>query len=239
MDRFSSFGFHGSVTSRKFSRASSYTGDSESKSIVSDISKDVVSDGLVETSGQSLAGKESKLPRKASFAFSTVKSDLSVDLDEGDDMVDTSLTAHETSEGSYTFSGTTRSAVERSYSVNRRKSSLSKIPLPQSAASFYIGDSPHMEVLESCESINRLNSYLKASKDEVNAGVPGRFLHAVMGQDLAGNSFCGTLKVIDLCIDFFFSLLVHTPSFALIVSPVWVQPCVCGLAINFLDATAN
>ena len=191
MDRFSSFGFHGSVTSRKFSRASSVTGDSESISIVSDISKsleDIVSDSLVETSGQSLAGKESKLPRKTSFAFPTVKSDLSVDRDEGDDMVETSLTAHETSED-YTFSGTARPTVERSYSVNKRKSSLSKIPLPQSAASFYIGESPHMEVVESCESINRLNSYLKASRDEVNAGVPGRFLHAVMGQDLAGNSF--------------------------------------------------
>ncbi|XP_034697698.1 exopolyphosphatase PRUNE1-like [Vitis riparia] len=193
MDRYSNFGIHGSVTSRKISRASSDAGDSGPRSIVSDISEkvvdksseDVVSDSLVEPSGQSLSGKKSKLPRKTSFAFPIIKSDLNVDLDEGDDTVETSLTAHETDVDCYTSSDTARPTIERSYSVNKRKSSLSKIPLPQSAASFYIGDSPHMEVVESCESINRLNSYLKASRDEVNAGVPGRFLHAVMGQDFS------------------------------------------------------
>ncbi|KAL6312314.1 hypothetical protein AAG906_004969 [Vitis piasezkii] len=182
MDRYSDFGFHGSVTSRKISRASSDAGDSGPRSIVSDISEkvvdksseDVVSDSLVEPSGQSLSGKKSKLPTKTSFAFPIINSDLNVDLDEGDDTVETSLTAHETDVDCYTYSDT-RPTIERSYSVNKRKSSLSKIPLPQSAASFYIGDSPLMEVVESCESINRLNSYLKASRDEVNAGVPGRF----------------------------------------------------------------
>ncbi|KAJ6417463.1 hypothetical protein OIU84_003227 [Salix udensis] len=37
------------------------------------------------------------------------------------------------------------------------------------------------EILESCESTVRLNLYLKARKDDVSAGVPGKFLHAVSG----------------------------------------------------------
>ncbi|KAJ6724149.1 hypothetical protein OIU85_022110 [Salix viminalis] len=69
--------------------------------------------------------------------------------------------------------------VEKSFVLNKRKSNLSKIPLPQSAATFYNAFSPQFEIMESCESTVRLNLYLKARKDDVSAGIPGKFLHAV------------------------------------------------------------
>ncbi|KAK8551073.1 hypothetical protein V6N12_039740 [Hibiscus sabdariffa] len=76
-----------------------------------------------------------------------------------------------------------RPVLEKSYKVMKKRTSLPNIPLPQSAASFYNGHSPRMEIVESCENINRLNLFLKSKRDEVDAGVPGRFLHAVIGQD--------------------------------------------------------
>ena len=77
-------------------------------------------------------------------------------------------------------------SMERTFVMNKRKAELSNIPLPQSAASFYDRVSPLIEVVEVCESAKRVNAYLKARKDEINAGVPGRFLHAVIGQDIPG-----------------------------------------------------
>ncbi|KAL9658901.1 hypothetical protein QQ045_018611 [Rhodiola kirilowii] len=77
--------------------------------------------------------------------------------------------------------------LERSYSVNKWEASPSsrqKTPtLPQSAAMFYIGHSPLFEVVETCKSTVKLNAFLKARRDEVSSGVPGRFLHAVMRED--------------------------------------------------------
>ncbi|XVF23012.1 hypothetical protein REPUB_Repub13aG0001200 [Reevesia pubescens] len=78
-----------------------------------------------------------------------------------------------------------RPAPEKSYKVNKIRTNLSKIPLPQSAASFYNGHSPRMEIVESCESLKTLNLFLKSKRDEVDAGVPGRFLHTVIGQDVS------------------------------------------------------
>ncbi|KAF4400384.1 hypothetical protein G4B88_018726, partial [Cannabis sativa] len=75
--------------------------------------------------------------------------------------------------------------IEKTYPVNKRKEDLSSIQLPQCAASFYNGISPIMEVVEQCETAKRLNLYLRAGKVEVNAGVPGRFLHAVIAQDVS------------------------------------------------------
>ncbi|XP_062096758.1 uncharacterized protein LOC133802462 [Humulus lupulus] len=86
-------------------------------------------------------------------------------------------------EGHPTFHGSSKPS-EKTYLVKKRKVDLSSVPLPQSAASFYNGISPNMEVVEQCETAKRLNLYLRARKDEVNAGVPGRFLHAVIGQDV-------------------------------------------------------
>lgn len=50
-----------------------------------------------------------------------------------------------------------------------------------------------MEIVESCESIYRLNNYLRSRKDDVKAGVPGKFLHAVIGQDISGKPSCQLL----------------------------------------------
>ena len=42
----------------------------------------------------------------------------------------------------------------------------------------------------------RLNLYLKARKNDVSSGVPGKFLHAVIGQDVSGNFLCSTMKTL-------------------------------------------
>ncbi|KAF7824924.1 exopolyphosphatase PRUNE1 isoform X1 [Senna tora] len=76
---------------------------------------------------------------------------------------------------------------EKTYMVTERKEKLSNISFTMCAALYYIGHSPEMEIVESCESMSKLNAYLRARKDDVNAGVPGRFLHAVIGADTAGN----------------------------------------------------
>ncbi|MED6110860.1 hypothetical protein PIB30_046866, partial [Stylosanthes scabra] len=72
-----------------------------------------------------------------------------------------------------------------SYMVTRTKEKLSSVLVPLSAASYYHGISPQMEIVEYSESINKLNAYLKATKDAVNAGVPGKFLRAVLASDHA------------------------------------------------------
>ncbi|KAK1260433.1 hypothetical protein QJS04_geneDACA023637 [Acorus gramineus] len=60
-----------------------------------------------------------------------------------------------------------------------------KVLLPRSAASFYGSNTSQTDVLDLCESVCRLNRFLKEGKAEVKAGVPGRFLHAVIGQEVA------------------------------------------------------
>ncbi|CAL1402627.1 unnamed protein product [Linum trigynum] len=75
----------------------------------------------------------------------------------------------------------------RSFHLSESKPIPSKLPLPLSAASFYKGFSPQLcQVVESCESIKRVNQYLKFRKDDVRGGVPGKFLQAVIGQDMPG-----------------------------------------------------
>ncbi|KAG1331848.1 putative exopolyphosphatase PRUNE1 [Cocos nucifera] len=62
-----------------------------------------------------------------------------------------------------------------------------RISLPQSAASFYDKNllQTDVSVLEMCESIDKLNQYLKIKKAHLKAGIPGKFLHAVIGQEVA------------------------------------------------------
>ncbi|XP_028806008.1 exopolyphosphatase PRUNE1-like isoform X2 [Neltuma alba] len=74
---------------------------------------------------------------------------------------------------------------EKTYVVSETKENLSGISFPVSAGLYYNGLSPKLEIVESCESLIKLNAYLRERKDDVNAGVPGRFLHAVMGIDNA------------------------------------------------------
>ncbi|KAJ0957067.1 putative inorganic diphosphatase [Helianthus annuus] len=76
--------------------------------------------------------------------------------------------------------------VEKSSkSFNKRK----QVSLPPCAASFYYGSSPQIDAVESCQSIQKLNRYLKASKASVNTGVPGQFLRVVLGPISDGGSF--------------------------------------------------
>nr|GEV80994.1 exopolyphosphatase PRUNE1-like isoform X1 [Tanacetum cinerariifolium] len=84
-------------------------------------------------------------------------------------------------------------AVVKSFNVNKIKHTLLGISLPPCAAIFYYGDLPLVDVVESCQSIQKLNLYLKASKDAVNAGVPGKFLRAVLGHVSDSGSFISTI----------------------------------------------
>ncbi|KAF5733598.1 protein prune [Tripterygium wilfordii] len=193
-DRATTLGSQGHASVRNISRSASDMSVIIHKNPASEVSEndtgslleDSVSDIVIETFGMSPLRPWSKIVKSNSFAVPNVKLNLSFDLDEMSDSTkgfsprSFKVTAEKT-----TLTGTVRPFIEKSYSVNKRKATLSKIPLPQSAASFYDGHSLEMEIVESSESIRRLNSYLKARRDDVNSGVPGRFLHAVIGQDIA------------------------------------------------------
>ncbi|CAL5412888.1 unnamed protein product [Camellia sinensis] len=177
--------------SRNISRSASDIGD-RSRNIVTDISnkflyspsKDSPADIILEPYGQSSSGRWSKIPKTTPFLSPSI--DLSIDFEEEKGLIkESSPTASEATEECRLLTGMARPSIERSYGLNKRVTNLSRIPLPPSAASFYNGYSPQIEIVESCDSINRLNLYLKARRDDVNAGVPGKFLHAVIGQDLA------------------------------------------------------
>ncbi|KAH9747571.1 DHHA2 domain-containing protein [Citrus sinensis] len=186
--------FRGSANSGKIYRSTSDIGKTRHKTLDLDVTEkpldttfeDSVSDINLEPFGPSSPGIFSKIAKRSSFSFPSdhledssfdIGGDLSNSIKEP---IPRNLKALE----QYGTSDLMLPAFSKSYSTKRTKPNLSKIPLPQSAASFYNGFSPQMEIVESCESINRLNSYLKARKDEVSAGVPGRLLHVVIGQDV-------------------------------------------------------
>lgn len=189
--------FRGSANSGKIYRSTSDIGETRHKTFDLDVTEkplattfeDSVSDINLEPFGPSLPGIFSKIAKRSSFSFPSDHLEDSSFLIGGDlsnsikEPIPRNLKALE----QYGTLDLMLPAFAKSYSTKRTKPNLSKIPLPQSAASFYNGFSPQMEIVESCESINRLNSYLKARKDEVSAGVPGRLLHVVIGQDVCGN----------------------------------------------------
>lgn len=147
--------------------------------------KDSVSD-ILEPFEQTTFGTLSKVPRSTSIESQSSQSDMSFDLDGSNHLVkQSSPDTFETTEEHQVVPFLPRPMIEKSFVLNKRKSNLSNIPLPQSAATFYNGFSPQFEILESCESTMKLNLYLKARKDDVSAGVPGKFLHAVIGQDVS------------------------------------------------------
>ena len=127
--------------------------------------------------------ERAKIGKTASFAFANVQSAFSFDLRT---LNEPAIEANDHKHGR--VNGLASLTSGKSFRVNRREENLSTVSLPQSAASFYSGDSPQFEIVASCPSIYRLNLFLKATKDEVNAGVPGKFLHVVMAQDIAGNA---------------------------------------------------
>nr|GEU92106.1 hypothetical protein [Tanacetum cinerariifolium] len=71
-------------------------------------------------------------------------------------------------------------AVVESYNVNKIKHTFLGVSLPPCAATFYYGDLPLVDIVESCQSIQKLNLYLKASKDDVNVGFPRKNLRVVL-----------------------------------------------------------
>lgn len=81
------------------------------------------------------------------------------------------------------------SDAEKELSWNSRPSLTTSA---QSAAAFYgsISLKDGSPILETCPSVDRLNQYLKAAKADLKAGVPGKFLNVVIGQEVAGTCLC-------------------------------------------------
>ncbi|KAI3964138.1 hypothetical protein MKW92_028909 [Papaver armeniacum] len=171
------FDFHGSVSNR------SSVDISESKLSFGDLS-----DELSEKHTKNLTSEIHELGRKSgmisapSFSSFNIPSMSQMDLDDENDLLRESILRP--NKESFGIPTAVKPKVQRTYSMNKIKSDISKIPLPPSAASFYCGNvPPRVEIVESCESIDRLNQYLKDQRDFISVGVPGRFLHVVMGQE--------------------------------------------------------
>ncbi|KAG8385168.1 hypothetical protein BUALT_Bualt03G0013700 [Buddleja alternifolia] len=173
----SNFEFQGKSMRRNIYRSASDIGDRGPRNISITVTEDVTyspknspSDIVLEPIGRSSSGRWSK----TSSPLLVPQLGFNIDF-------------HDLNEPSPVFSpnsSETRPAIQKSYNVSKRQTQdLSNVPLPPSAALFYSGPSPHMEVVESCESVYKLNMYLKVRRDYVNAGVPGRFLHAVIGPE--------------------------------------------------------
>eukprot|EP01018_Ginkgo_biloba_P031192 Gb_39419 [translate_table: standard] len=79
-----------------------------------------------------------------------------------------------------------------------RETGLSNISLPRCAALFYKQESLQWEDIKMCDNIRRLNEYLKDSKFDVDAGVPGRFLGIVIGKETPDKLSLKLLKLIPL-----------------------------------------
>lgn len=163
---------------RIFFRSTSDISDTRFAKLELAMSSDIIIRSYEHTSSEAL----SIVTKTTPFTSSNVQSESSLELGNPSESVDYSPKSMET-EDSHTSSLLVTPSFEKSYILNRRKHDFSRIPLPRSAASFYNGYSPQMEIVESCQGIKRLNLYLKARRDDLHAGVPGRFLHAVIGQD--------------------------------------------------------
>ncbi|XP_016559326.2 uncharacterized protein LOC107858995 [Capsicum annuum] len=135
-----------------------------------------------EPLGRSLSVRWSAASELNSSPVGSPRSGLKVDLHDVDESPVQSSPKSSEAKGEYhSPGGLALTAYERSYSVTKKSRAISDIPLPPSAALFYCGNSLQMEVLGSCQGIQRLNMFLKARRDDVSAGVPSRFLHAVIG----------------------------------------------------------
>lgn len=197
-DQASTFDYRGKTSSQKVSRSMSDIDKTRQKYVVPDISEkfmespleDSVLDIILEPMERSSSGRWYRAAKSTSVPVTSTRSDFTFDLGYQHDSVDQSIPSTlDTNEMYEALPRLSRPTIGKTYTVNKSKGNLASIPLPQSAASFYNGFSPAREITEVCESSSRLNLYLKARKVEVNAGVPGKFLHAVMGQDVSGNLF--------------------------------------------------
>lgn len=185
----------GSTVGRSILRSASDMGSRRSKKSLArvaelDISiplKDSPSDVIVEPFTHSLSGRWSRIPEPNSSPLPDIHSDLKFNFDDViESMKESNNRPSEENEEYHSLTSSARPIFQRSYTVNKRTTDLSKVPLPPSAALFYNGHSPYVEVVESCQSIHILNMYLRAKKHDVSAGAPGRFLHAVIGPDISG-----------------------------------------------------
>ncbi|XP_068322935.1 uncharacterized protein [Pyrus communis] len=149
---------------------------------MSDIGNTLTRKGQVPFSDDSVLEpfERAKLGKTASFAFANVQPVSSFDLGK---LNEPAIEANDRKHGR--VNGLASVTSGKSFRVKRRKENLSTVSLPQSAALFYNGDSPQFEIVASCPSMYKLNLFLKARKDEVKAGVAGKFLHVVMAQDVA------------------------------------------------------
>ncbi|XP_075477512.1 uncharacterized protein LOC142518606 [Primulina tabacum] len=183
------FDFQEKMSGKNINRSTSDIGDRGYRHISDSVTEGVTyspkvspSDIVLEPVGRSLSGRWSK----TYSPLAAFQSDLNIYLHEADDLPAVSCpNTSETREESVNQIGLLRSVTLRSYDVRMRQTDLSNVPFPPSAALYYHGPSPLMEVVGSCESVHKLNLYLKARRSDVNAGVPGRFLHAVLGPDFA------------------------------------------------------
>ncbi|KAK6285036.1 hypothetical protein POUND7_003988 [Theobroma cacao] len=194
MDKSSNLEFGGIFDIQKISQSTSDIGNSRLENLDLDISEksmespldDSVSDVIHQPSSQASYESWSNVVKPTASAFPNIQPESSFHFgDPGDSIKDSSSGTSEMADSYHSSLSLMRPEIEKSYRVNKTKTSLSRIPLPQSAASFYNGHSPRMEIVESCESIKSLNMFLKSKRDEVDAGVPGRFLHTVIGQDVS------------------------------------------------------
>lgn len=164
-------------------RSASDIGNRGSRNIVDNITEDASDspknlplDIVLEPIGRSSSGRWSQ----TASPLLVTQSDLNMNIQEDQDLNETlTVSSPDSTEG--------KELVETLYHVRKRQTDISGVPLPPSAALFYQGPSMLMEVSELSPSVNKLNTYLKARRGDVNCGVPGRFLHAVIGPDGAGN----------------------------------------------------
>lgn len=197
MDKGGNFILSGMVTGRSITGTGSDLGSRRSRKTINEILENPSSspfrsspsDIILEPYGRSSSGRWSRISDDASSPLSDHQAKFKFETEDVNESQNESPpNASQENEECQTLIGFTKPILEKSYSVNKRRTNLSKVPLPTSAASFYCnGHSPQVEVVESCGSIYRLNMYLRARKEDVSAGVPGRFLHAIIGPDISGN----------------------------------------------------
>ncbi|KAF6135165.1 hypothetical protein GIB67_035236, partial [Kingdonia uniflora] len=200
--RVPSFRVQGSLNDPNSVSSSSISDDdSEEKPFVLDVSENIPESiknhstsniTLLETDGRC----STKLMMSPSFSLQSIPSSSDTELVEANGSAKELTVVSDTNKVRFNELGRLKQTFERTFSVNKRKSDVSSISLPQSAASFYSGDSlSQVEVVESCESVNKLNQYLKARKEDNKAGIPGKFIHAVIGQEVTD---CNLLSCIML-----------------------------------------
>lgn len=174
----------GITASQRILQSVSDTGSRKSKNNLSEVAehntsirwKDLPS--VLGPFGQSFSGRWSRIPEPNSSPLpDDVHSDIKLKFDDVND-------------APKEYVSETYDANEETHTLNKRGTYLYEIPLAPSTALFYNGNSPHVKVFEPCcQSVHKLNVYLRSTKHDVNAGVPGRFLHAVIGPNISGNSY--------------------------------------------------